>query len=118
MTADTRAHDGCDACDGFVQISLDPSLPLVLLGIPHRREGFLKKSIPPTHHICHIRHLCRVSMSWPRHIRHWCGVQVSPHLSQLSLKPWQRSRWGGRVGVALVDGWGAAERDAVPDTRH
>ena len=79
VTAHSRVSDGCDACDGFVQVCLDASPPLLPLAVPSKgRVSFSVRCAT-------IRHI--------RPIRHWCGVQVSPHLSHLSLKPWQRIRW-------------------------
>ena len=82
MTADSRVMTDVTRVTGLSRVSLDPSLRLVLLAIPHKGRDLSLERTLSIHTVIQMRP-----------IRHWCGVQVSPHLSHLSLKPWQRMPW-------------------------
>jgi phage/plasmid-associated DNA primase len=106
MTADTRAHDGCDGCDRFVHGLSSPLSPPCPSGDPLQGGG-----CPIGEHAANPSYL-----SYPSSVR---GLDViapdSTVIEALAEETFVVGEW---VCVALVGGWGAAERDAVPDTHY
>ena len=105
VTADSRVSDGCDTCDGFVQdlsrslLSLDPS------AIPSR--GRVSLSAKVCNHPSNTSH--------PSLVR---GSGVTAPVPPVTEALAEDTLVVGDWVWLLSDGWGAAERDAIPDTRH
>ena len=120
MTADTRAHDGCDACDGFVQSLSGPLPPPCPSGDPSQGVG-----VPLGEHSINPSYL-----SYPSSMQSCrchdpvisvtgAGFRCHRTCPNLSRKPWQRMPLVVGEWVWLLSADGVQQNvHAVPDTRH